>query len=128
MNDTINYAQEIVTHLQEQGYTPDSIIGYLQGTLDGLRHLENEQVTAYLENTWKASQKNLIRHQYENLSPMDRTMVERITLDHIRNKEVSSTFLVDVETEDYIKEACRLAERWGGFTPLIKAYYAGDLS
>ena len=73
MNDTINYAQEIVTHLREQGYTPESIIGYLQGTLDGLRHLENEQVTAYLENTWKASQKNLIRHQHENLSPIAET-------------------------------------------------------
>ena len=48
---TTNYGQEIVNNLEAQGFTKDMVIGYLQGTLNGLRYLENEKVLEYLKRT-----------------------------------------------------------------------------
>lgn len=48
---TTNYGNEIVNNLEAQGFTKDMVIGYLQGTLNGLRYLENEKVLEYLKRT-----------------------------------------------------------------------------
>lgn len=53
---TINYATEVVKNLKAQGYTENMIIGYLEGTINGLKYLENEKVDQYLARTVKETQ------------------------------------------------------------------------
>ena len=52
MNNT-NYAEQIVNNLEAKGESKDFIIGFLQATLDGLRHLDNPEVTKYIQQTVK---------------------------------------------------------------------------
>jgi hypothetical protein len=54
--NTTNYANQIVTNLEAKGYSKDMIIGYLEGTIDGLRYLENKKVEEYLARTAKDTQ------------------------------------------------------------------------
>ena len=51
--NTTNYANKIVENLEAQGYTKDMVIGYLEGTINGLRYLENKKVEEYLARTVK---------------------------------------------------------------------------
>ena len=55
MNDTNNKpttsANDIVRALETRGESKDYIIGFLVGTIDGLRHNVNTQVDVYIENT-----------------------------------------------------------------------------
>ena len=55
---TTNYGNEIVKNLEAQGFTKDMVIGYLQGTLNGLRYLENEKVLEYLKRTVEQAKGN----------------------------------------------------------------------
>lgn len=55
--DYTNYGLEIVSHLEAKGFTKDMVIGYLQGTLNGLRYLENEKVLEYLKRTVEQSKR-----------------------------------------------------------------------
>ena len=48
---TTNYANAIVNELEKKGESKDYIIGFLTATIDGLRHLDSEQVQAYLKRT-----------------------------------------------------------------------------
>ena len=54
--NTTNYANKIVENLEAQGYTKDMVIGYLEGTINGLKYLENEKVDKYLARTVKETQ------------------------------------------------------------------------
>ncbi len=54
--NTTNYANQIVTNLEAKGYSKDMIIGYLEGTINGLRYLENKKVEEYLARTVKETQ------------------------------------------------------------------------
>lgn len=54
--NTTNYANQIVQNLEAQGYTKDMVIGYLEGTINGLKYLENEKVDQYLARTVKETQ------------------------------------------------------------------------
>jgi hypothetical protein len=56
MINTTNYANKIVENLEAQGYTKDMVIGYLEGTISGLKYLENEEVDKYLARTVKETQ------------------------------------------------------------------------
>lgn len=56
MNDTINYGTEIVNNLEKKGESPSYIIGFLQATLNSLRHIDNEKVLEYLKQTLKQTQ------------------------------------------------------------------------
>jgi hypothetical protein len=56
MVNTTNYANKIVENLEAQGYTKDMVIGYLEGTINGLKYLENEEVDKYLARTVKETQ------------------------------------------------------------------------
>ena len=56
MINTTNYANKIVENLEAQGYTKDMVIGYLEGTISGLKYLENEKVDEYLARTVKETQ------------------------------------------------------------------------
>ena len=50
----MNYGTEITNKLEAKGYTKDMIIGYLEGTINGLKYLDNpKQATQYLERTLK---------------------------------------------------------------------------
>jgi len=53
MIDTTNYANKIVSALESKGYTKDMVIGYLEGTLNGLKYLENKKISQYMQNTVK---------------------------------------------------------------------------
>jgi len=53
MIDTNNYTNKIVSMLEEKGYTKDMVIGFLEGTLNGLKYLENKKISQYLQNTVK---------------------------------------------------------------------------
>ena len=53
MIDTTNYANKIVSSLESKGYTKDMVIGYLEGTLNGLKYLENKKISQYMQNTIK---------------------------------------------------------------------------
>jgi len=48
---TTNYGTEIVSNLEKKGESKDFIIGFLQATLNGLRHLENEKTLEYLKRS-----------------------------------------------------------------------------
>ena len=50
MIDTTNYANKIVSSLESKGYTKDMVIGYLEGTLNGLKYLENKKISQYMQN------------------------------------------------------------------------------
>jgi len=52
MNNT-NYAEQIIKNLEAKGESKDFIIGFLQATLDGLRHMNNPEVMKYLQQTVK---------------------------------------------------------------------------
>lgn len=54
--NTTNYANKIVENLEAQGYTKDMVIGYLEGTINGLKYLENKKVDEYLARTVKDTQ------------------------------------------------------------------------
>ena len=54
--NTTNYANQIVTNLEAKGYSKDMVIGYLEGTINGLRYLENKKVEEYLARTVKETQ------------------------------------------------------------------------
>jgi hypothetical protein len=56
MIDATNYANKIVENLEAQGYTKDMVIGYLEGTISGLKYLENKKVDEYLARTVKDTQ------------------------------------------------------------------------
>jgi len=51
--NTINYANKIVQNLEAQGYTKDMVIGYLEGTINGLKYLDSNEVNEYLARTVK---------------------------------------------------------------------------
>lgn len=56
MNNT-NYANDIVTNLEKKGESKDYILGFLSGTLNGIRYLEsNEQIIDYLNRSVKQTQ------------------------------------------------------------------------
>jgi hypothetical protein len=50
-----NYAAQIVSNLENKGESKDYIIGFLQATLDQLKHLELKEVNEYLERTVRQS-------------------------------------------------------------------------
>jgi len=52
MNNT-NYAEQIIKNLEAKGESKDFIIGFLQATLDSLRHMNNPEVMKYLQQTVK---------------------------------------------------------------------------
>jgi hypothetical protein len=54
---TTNYATQIVNNLEAKGYTKDMIIGYLEGTINGLKYLDSKQVEKYLKQASKDSEK-----------------------------------------------------------------------
>lgn len=54
--NTINYANKIVQNLEAQGYTKDMVIGYLEGTINGLKYLDSDEVNEYLARTVKDTQ------------------------------------------------------------------------
>ena len=56
MINTTDYANELVKNLEDKGYTKDMVIGYLQGTISGLKYLENKKVDQYLARTVKETQ------------------------------------------------------------------------
>ena len=49
MND--NYANQIVKALEAKGESKDYIIGFLSATLNGLRYIDNAEVTKYLKRS-----------------------------------------------------------------------------
>ena len=49
--DTTDYSNQIVQNLESKGYTKDMIIGYLQGTLNGLKYIESKKISDYLQHT-----------------------------------------------------------------------------
>jgi hypothetical protein len=49
--DTTNYANQIVSNLERQGFTKDMIIGYLEGTINGLKYLSSQEISEYLRRT-----------------------------------------------------------------------------
>jgi hypothetical protein len=49
--DTTNYANQIVSNLERQGFTKDMIIGYLEGTINGLKYLSSTEISEYLRRT-----------------------------------------------------------------------------
>jgi len=51
MNTNTNYTTEIINNLEKKGKSKDFIIDFLQATLDGVRHLENEGVLEYLRRS-----------------------------------------------------------------------------
>jgi len=52
MNNTaINYGTEIVNNLEKKGESANYIVGFLQATLNGLKHLENEKTLEYLKRS-----------------------------------------------------------------------------
>lgn len=55
--DTTNYANQIVSNLERRGYTKDMIIGYLQGTLSGLKYLSSKDISEYLRRTVNETEK-----------------------------------------------------------------------
>ena len=46
-----NYAAQIVNALEAKGESKDYIIGFLIATLDGLRHIDNAEVTKYIKRS-----------------------------------------------------------------------------
>lgn len=56
MINTTDYANELVKNLEDKGYTKDMVIGYLQGTISGLKYLESKKVDQYLARTVKETQ------------------------------------------------------------------------
>jgi hypothetical protein len=57
--DNINYAHEIVKTLEDRGNSKDYIIGFLQATLDGIKHLDDTNLyLPYLKNTLKQAQQS----------------------------------------------------------------------
>jgi|LauGreSuBDMM15SN_2_FD.fasta_scaffold867930_1 hypothetical protein len=55
--NTTNYGTEIVNNFEKQGESKDFIIGFLQATLNGLRHLENDKVLEYMKRSVEQSKK-----------------------------------------------------------------------
>jgi hypothetical protein len=50
---SINYGDMIVKNLERAQMSKDYIIGFLQATLDQMKHLDSAEVTAYLIRTNK---------------------------------------------------------------------------
>jgi hypothetical protein len=123
MNNSINYnyADVILSNLEARGYNKDMIIGYLQGILDGLQRDDSGPVISYLQKVMENTQPTL-EQEYKNLTEKEFAVVSKATLDSIRNSDLSTTLLENLEEEDYFKEACRLAKSWGSFKNLIRAY------
>jgi hypothetical protein len=55
--NTTNYGTEIVNNFEKQGESKDFIIGFLQATLNGIRHLENDKVLEYMKRSVEQSKK-----------------------------------------------------------------------
>jgi len=55
--NTTNYGTEIVSNFEKQGESKDFIIGFLQATLNGIRHLENDKVLEYMKRSVEQSKK-----------------------------------------------------------------------
>jgi len=51
-----NYANEIISNLEKKGESKDYIIGFLAATINGLRHIANDEVINYLERSVKQAQ------------------------------------------------------------------------
>lgn len=53
----INFANEIIKNLEGKGESKDYIIGFLSATLNGVRHLkDNQDILDYLARTVKQTQ------------------------------------------------------------------------
>lgn len=48
---TTSYGTEIVNNLEKKGESANYIVGFLQATLNGLQHLENEKTLEYLKRS-----------------------------------------------------------------------------
>ena len=55
--NTTSYGTQIVNNFEKQGESKDFIIGFLQATLNGLRHLENDKVLEYMKRSVEQSKK-----------------------------------------------------------------------
>jgi|LakMenE18May11ns_1017448.scaffolds.fasta_scaffold9713859_3 hypothetical protein len=52
-----NYSQQIVANLEKKGESKDYIIGFLQATIDGLRHITDaKDILAYIKRSVEHTQ------------------------------------------------------------------------